>query len=89
MSDIAAQTGLPAPDRAREIDDRIVVEQALRCLKPDDRIVIALRYARDLKLEDAAEILGMPTATFKSRLRAAKKRLRTQLREAGSPGEGR
>ena len=89
MSDIAAQGGLPAPDRAREIDDRIVVEQALRRLKPDDRIVIALRYARDLKLQDAAEILGLPTATFKSRLRAAEKRLRAQLQEAGSPGEGR
>ena len=81
MTDISAQTGLTTPDASGQVADRLLVGQALRRLKPDDRIVLALRYARDLKLEDAARLLGMPTATFYSRLRAAHQRLRIVLED--------
>jgi RNA polymerase sigma-70 factor (ECF subfamily) len=81
MTDISAQTGLTTPDGSGQVADRLLVGQALRRLKPDDRIVLALRYARDLKLEDAARLLGMPTATFYSRLRAAHQRLRIVLED--------
>jgi len=82
MADITTQSGLTSPDHADRVADRLVVEQALRRLKPDDRIILALRYARDLKLEDAAGLLGLPTPTFNSRLRAAHRRLRTLLEGA-------
>jgi len=89
MTDISGQTGLTTPDGSGQVADRLLVGQALRSLKPDDRIVLALRYARDLKLEDAARLLGMPTPTFKSRLRAAHQRLRTLLEDAEPRETGR
>ena len=73
--DIDTQIGPIAPDPAGSADDRIVVEQALASLKPDDRIVLALRYYKDLKLADIAELLAIPTGTVKSRLNKAHDRL--------------
>jgi len=74
--DIDTQIGPIAPDPAGRSDDRIVVEQALASLKPDERVVLALRYYKDLKLADIAELLDIPTGTVKSRLNKAHDRLR-------------
>ena len=81
-ADVADQVGLQAPDGIRAIDDRIRVEQALAHLKPDDRILLALRYYRDLKLDDIAELLDVPTGTVKSRLSTAHDRLRSAMGRA-------
>lgn len=83
-TDIEAAPALIAPDTSREVLDRILVEQALRRLDPDDRVVLALRHYRDLTIEDIARVLDVPLSTANSRLRTARARLRDALeRSAG------
>ena len=74
------------PDPARSIHDRIVIEDGLRRLKPDDRIILALRYYRDLKIEQLAELLDIPPGTATSRLRSAHVRLRRVIEQGVRPG---
>jgi RNA polymerase sigma-70 factor (ECF subfamily) len=78
-TDIADQTGLRGPDVFGSLDDRLQVEQALVRLGPDDRVLLALRYYHDLRLEDIGAILEVPTGTVKSRLARAHERLRAAL----------
>jgi len=87
--DIAAESTLATPDASKEVHDRIVVEQALLRLDPDDRIVLALRHYRDLKIEDIARLLDVPTPTANSRLRTARVRLREALERSASSGVNR
>jgi RNA polymerase sigma-70 factor (ECF subfamily) len=82
-TDIVTQADMTAPDQERDIHDRVRVEQALAHLKPDDRILLALRYYEDLTLDDIAALLGVPTGTVKSRLNAAHGRLRSILAQPG------
>jgi len=77
--DVAGQTDLAARDSSLDVDERLQVEQALARLKPDDRILLALRYYHDLKLEDIADFLDVPTGTVKSRLSTAHTKLRSML----------
>jgi len=62
------------------------VAAAVARLAPDHRIVIALRFWRDLTLEQVAETLDLPLGTVKSRLHYALRALRTEL--GGSNDEG-
>jgi RNA polymerase sigma-70 factor, ECF subfamily len=55
------------------------VAGAVDRLSPDHRIVIALRFWRDLTLEQVAETLGLPLGTVKSRLHYALRELRREL----------
>ena len=55
------------------------VGAAVARLGPDHRIVIALRFWRDLTLEQVAETLDLPLGTVKSRLHYALRALRTDL----------
>ena len=75
-ADLVDQAWLASADHSPRSTERIVVEQALASLKADDRVVLALRYYRDLQLAEIAELLGVPTGTVKSRLNAAHGRLR-------------
>jgi RNA polymerase sigma-70 factor (ECF subfamily) len=56
------------------------VAAAVARLSRDHRIVIALRFWRDLTLEQVAETLGLPLGTVKSRLHYALAALRTELK---------
>ena len=84
-TDLSQQGRLATPDAAAAITERLRVEQALRHLGPDDRVLIALRHHHDLAVVDIAHVLGIPTGTVKWRLSRAHKRLRAQLER----GEGR
>jgi RNA polymerase sigma-70 factor (ECF subfamily) len=53
---------------------------AVARLRPDHRIVIALRFWRDMSLEQVAETLDLPLGTVKSRLHYALRALRVELR---------
>ncbi len=55
------------------------VGAAVARLGPDHRIVVALRFWRDLTLEQVAETLDLPLGTVKSRLHYALRALRTDL----------
>jgi RNA polymerase sigma-70 factor (ECF subfamily) len=78
-SDISEHGSLATPDHSGAANDRVLLEQALSHLKPDDQVLIVLRYDHDLKLGDIAEMLGIPTGTVKRRLNTAHKRLRSVM----------
>jgi RNA polymerase sigma-70 factor (ECF subfamily) len=59
------------------------VGAAVARLGPDHRIVVALRFWRDLTLEQVAETLDLPLGTVKSRLHYALRALRADL--GGTP----
>jgi hypothetical protein len=51
----------------------------LNCLEADDRIAYILGEIMELEGPEAAEILGVPVATFRKRLSRARERLREAL----------
>jgi RNA polymerase sigma-70 factor, ECF subfamily len=82
-SDIA-DVSLSTPDATAEIHRRLLVEQALARLKPDDVVVLALRHFLDLELADIAVLLELPIQTVNTRLRSARSRLRDSLDQSPS-----
>jgi len=85
VTDLAQHHSLSAADHASRVDERVLLEGALRSLKPDDQILIVLRYDRDLRLDDIAGLLGIPTGTVKRRLHDAHGRLRRALERSEGP----
>ena len=55
---------------------RLALEPAFGQLTPEQRIIVVLRFWRDLSVDDIAERLGVPAGTVKSRLHYALKALR-------------
>jgi RNA polymerase sigma-70 factor (ECF subfamily) len=78
-TDIAERSDAAVHDPSPQVHDREQLERGLVQLKPDDRVLLALRYSRDLTLEDIAELLDVPVGTVKSRLNRAHQRLRAAL----------
>ena len=58
---------------------RDALSRAFETLEPDERIVLALRFWRDLTVEAIADRIEIPTGTVKSRLHHATGRLRAAL----------
>ena len=69
-----------AEDRAA--DTASGIREALRSLSPEDRIALTLRYLDGLTVYQVAEALDVPVGTSKSRLFAARGRLRAALESA-------
>lgn len=57
-----------------------VVRTALRQLKPNERLVILLRFYADLSVGQTSEILGIPEGTVKTITRRSLVKLRTSLK---------
>ncbi|HUE74523.1 MAG TPA: sigma-70 family RNA polymerase sigma factor [Pirellulaceae bacterium] len=55
------------------------VDQALSKLEADDRALVVMRYFSDLNSREIAEIVGIPEATVRGRLRAARRKLAKEL----------
>jgi len=66
--------------------DRDLVGAAFVHLGTDDRIVLALRYYRDLQVDDIARLLEIPAGTVKSRIHRALGRLRSAMQTHGVGG---
>ena len=77
--DLSARIDIAGPDPTNPIADEIVVRRALDRLKPDDRIVLALRFYRDMKVDDIAEAIDINPGAASSRLYRAVERLRRIL----------
>ena len=71
-----------AADPSVDASDRDEVGRALEQRTPDERILLALRYGRDLSVPAVAAALAIPEGTVKSRLHAAHAHLRAAI-EAG------
>lgn len=54
-------------------------------LEPEQRELVLLRFAQQLKLREIAQVTGLPLRTVQSRLRAALKTLRLQLEQEELP----
>lgn len=80
----------PGEDACLGVDERLdacELHQALACsmdlLSHRDRIVVELCLIDELTLAEAAESLGLPLGTVKSRLHRARSQLRTELEKTG------
>jgi len=63
-------------------DRRLVIEQALVALRPDERRALEMTYFAGFTYEEAAAALEVPLGTLKSRISAALRRLRDVLQGA-------
>jgi RNA polymerase sigma-70 factor, ECF subfamily len=65
----------------RGINDELTreVNEALATLFDEDRQLVALRYFADLNSREIGEIVGLPEATVRGRLRSARKKLAQEL----------
>ena len=68
-----------SPDSHASTVARLALEPAFGRLTPDQRIILVLRFWRDLPIEDLAERLGIPEGTAKSRLHYALRALRRAI----------
>jgi RNA polymerase sigma-70 factor, ECF subfamily len=73
----------PAAPAADPGDRRLVLEQALVALRPDERRALEMTYFAGLTYEEAAATLEVPLGTLKSRISAGLRRLRDNL--GGAP----
>jgi RNA polymerase sigma-70 factor (ECF subfamily) len=55
------------------------VDRALARLADDDRALVVMRYFAELNSRQIGEIVGLPEATVRGRLRAARRRLAVEL----------
>jgi RNA polymerase sigma factor (sigma-70 family) len=76
----------PAADSHGATMARLALEPALARLTPDQRIIVVLRFWRDLQVEEIAERLGVPAGTVKSRLHYAVKSLRAAIESSEEAG---
>jgi RNA polymerase sigma-70 factor (ECF subfamily) len=72
-----------AADAAVGNEEQDALRLALRRLPTELRHPIVLRYYCDLNSTDIGQILGVPAATVRGHLSAARRRLAEALREAG------
>lgn len=73
-------------DFAGAVEARAVLEPAFERLTPDQRAILALHYSMGYSIAEAADALGVPTGTAKSRLHAALGALRAAI---GAPEPSR
>ena len=77
---ILADRGAPSPEIAA-VDEQAWVDAALAVLTPPLRAAFALVHVEEVSVAEAANILKVPEGTIKSRVHAAKARLRAHLEE--------
>jgi RNA polymerase sigma-70 factor (ECF subfamily) len=77
--DLEASGEIEARDPFRDFLARDELGSALDALTPDQRVVVVLRFWRDLSLEQISERLGWPLGTVKSRLHDAMAAMRDRL----------
>jgi RNA polymerase sigma-70 factor (ECF subfamily) len=75
----------PVADSTEDLLRKVVVTEALRVLSPAHREVLSETILRDRTVNEAAEVLGIPVGTVKSRVYYALRALRVVLAERGVP----
>jgi RNA polymerase sigma-70 factor, ECF subfamily len=78
-----ALAAVPSLDDLEQTLDRIVVAEALDALSRDHRSVIVETYYRGRSVAEAAQVLGIPPGTVKSRCYYALRALKLALAERG------
>ena len=78
----------PVADGTRDLLDRDQLERGFRRLDVEHRAVIACYYYLDLSPDQAAEVLGIPAGTVRSRLHRALQQMRAALDADARPAIG-
>jgi RNA polymerase sigma-70 factor (ECF subfamily) len=78
VGELADRGAMSESDRAIR---RVDVHRALTRLTPDERLLIALRYAEDCSQPEIARKLRMPEGTAKVRLHRARRQLKSSMVE--------
>jgi RNA polymerase sigma factor (sigma-70 family) len=76
-----------ATDTTLDVEDRLVLEAALRSLSDRQRASLALVDYIGLDVADAADVLGMPASTVRVHLTRGRRRLSRSLQPAYRPSE--
>jgi RNA polymerase sigma-70 factor, ECF subfamily len=84
--DISNEVALATGDHTGQAEDRDLLAAAIAALSPDHQVVVALRYYRDLTVDDIARRLGIPSGTVQSRLHYALRRLHDSIDAADTKG---
>ena len=79
--DVAPLALVPVPDRSEQSLSAMVVTDALQGLRVEHREAIEETYLRGRTINEAAEVLGIPPGTVKSRVYYALRALRNTLRD--------
>jgi RNA polymerase sigma-70 factor (ECF subfamily) len=79
VRDISERPDIAGGDPTATVPDELMIRRALGRLSPDDRIVLALRYYRDMKVDDIAAAMDVRPRAAASRLHRALERLRRIL----------
>lgn len=66
-------------DSSRALEDRDLIDRGFRRLKPELRAVLVVHHYLGLTYDEAAEVLGVPAGTVKSRLNRATAAMRAEL----------
>lgn len=85
-TDISAEVALATGDHAGRTEDHAVLGTAIAALSADHQVVVALRFYRDLTIDDIGARLGVPAGTVQSRLHYALRRLHEVIDAADSEG---
>jgi RNA polymerase sigma-70 factor (ECF subfamily) len=89
VTDISVEIDLRTDDHTDTTDDRATLDSAIAGLSFDHRVVVVLRFYRDMPIEDIAARLGIPAGTVQSRLHYALKRLHQTIDEGSDKGTQR
>jgi len=76
---LTPETGPKPGDPFAATIARDAIGRALHALTPEQRIVVVLRYWRDLSIEEIAERVRVPSGTVRSRLHYAMRTLRSEI----------
>jgi RNA polymerase sigma factor (sigma-70 family) len=85
-TDISAEVAITTGDPYGQAHDRDLLANAIAALSPDHRVVVALRYYRDLPVDEIASRLDIPAGTVQSRLHYALKHLHAAIDAADGKG---
>jgi RNA polymerase sigma-70 factor (ECF subfamily) len=72
-----------APNHARKMEQREVIERAVARLEPELRAIFLLREVEELSYAEIAASLRIPEGTVGSRLNRARRQLKNLLEEMG------
>lgn len=85
-TDISEEIAVATGDPYRQADDRAALGGAIAALSADHQVVIALRFYRDLAVDDIAARLGIPAGTVRSRLHYALRQLHDAIDAPNAEG---
>ena len=76
---LAQTQGWTAPDPGGQLADRDEIDRCFRRLKTDYRAALVVHHYLGLSDDEAADVLGVPPGTYKSRLHRATAAMRAEI----------